>query len=67
MSQWLRWDPAVAPAPPAGFIGDAAVLHSVIGSPFGTNFFRVQGPGAGGPSGNDNSTDQFNLQGQIIQ
>ncbi|TME90977.1 MAG: hypothetical protein E6I52_27040 [Chloroflexi bacterium] len=67
MSQWLRWDPAVAPAPPAGFIGDAAVLHSVIGSPFGTNFFRVQGPGAGGPSGNDNSTDQFNVQGQIIQ
>jgi hypothetical protein len=34
-----------APAPPAGFIGDAVTAVPVTGSPLGTNFFRVQGPG----------------------
>src|SRR5438874_2108778 len=44
ISNWLQWD-AAAPAPPAGFIGDPAVLHTITGSPCGTNFFRVEGPG----------------------
>src|SRR2546427_821486 len=44
ISNWLQWD-ATAPAPPAGFIGDPAVLHTITGSPCGTNFFRVEGPG----------------------
>ena len=49
VSTWLQWD-ATPPAPPAGFIGDPAVIHPVTGSPCGTNFFRVEGPGlpAGG-------------------
>jgi Bacterial Ig domain/Abnormal spindle-like microcephaly-assoc'd, ASPM-SPD-2-Hydin len=41
---FLQWDPAVKPAPPAGYIGDAATDHPVIGSPFGTNIFRIEGP-----------------------
>jgi hypothetical protein len=41
---WLKWDPAVAPAAPAGYIGDIGVLHPVVGSPFNTNFFRIEGP-----------------------
>lgn len=41
---FLTWDPAVAPAPPAGFIGDGATPHKVVGSPTGNNFFRVAGP-----------------------
>src|SRR5438128_2557072 len=44
VSTWLQWD-ATPPAPPAGFIGDPAVLHPITGSPCGTNFFRVEGPG----------------------
>src|SRR5881296_9628 len=44
ISTWLQWD-ATPPAPPAGFIGDPAVLHTITGSPCGTNFFRVEGPG----------------------
>ena len=44
VSTWLQWD-ATPPAPPAGFIGDPAVLHTITGSPCGTNFFRVEGPG----------------------
>ena len=29
--------------PPAGFIGDFATLTPIVGSPLGTNFFRVEG------------------------
>ena len=41
---FLKWDPAVLPAAPAGYIGDVGILHPVVGSPFNTNFFRVEGP-----------------------
>src|SRR5262245_6510964 len=42
--RFLVWDAAL-PAPPAGFVGFPAVDHTVTGSPCGTNFFRVAGPG----------------------
>jgi hypothetical protein len=42
---FLQWDPAVAPAAPVGYIGDPALDHQVVGSPFTTNFVRVEGPG----------------------
>jgi len=48
--------------PPAGFIGDANFDHQVTGSPFNTNFFKIEGPGfplAGV------STDLFVVTGQI--
>jgi hypothetical protein len=45
LGPFLRWDPAVAPAAPVGNLGDPALEHPVVGSPFGTNFVRVQGPG----------------------
>lgn len=59
---FLTWDPAQAPAPPAGFIGNPAVEHTVVGSPFGTNFFRITGPGlgAGGVQ-----TNRFTVQGKL--
>ncbi|TAK59662.1 cadherin-like domain-containing protein [Methylobacter sp.] len=38
----LQWNPEVLPSPPAGYIGDPAVPHTVIGSPCETNFFRIQ-------------------------
>jgi len=50
---FLRWDPAVAPPPPAGYIGDHNVLHPVVGSVFfdslgrPQNYFRIEGPGIG--------------------
>lgn len=37
----LVWDPAVAPAAPAGFVGDGATPHAVTGSPCGSNYFEV--------------------------
>lgn len=46
---FLTWDPAVGDTPPAGDIGDPAAPHRVVGSPFGTNVFRIVGPGVGEP------------------
>jgi hypothetical protein len=41
---FLKWDPAVAPAAPAGYLGDVTAEHPVVGSPYNTNFFRIEGP-----------------------
>jgi hypothetical protein len=45
---FLRWDPKVAPKAPAGYVGNPEVGHKVVGSPRGTNFFKIEGPNAGG-------------------
>ncbi len=50
---FLKWDPAVAPAAPAGHLGDPTVDHQVTGSPYGTNIFRIEGP-AGSFTGSPN-------------
>jgi hypothetical protein len=42
---FLKWD-ATAPAAPAGYLGDPTVEHSVTGSPYNTNVFRIEGPWA---------------------
>src|SRR5262249_27622306 len=61
-----RWNPAVAPAAPAGFIGDPAIDHVIIGSPFGNNFFQISGPNVGGAGVNQVRTDVFSLTGKIF-
>jgi hypothetical protein len=43
------------------FIGDPNVLQTVTGSPFGTNFLRIQGPG-----GIDVSENQFTVAGKLF-
>ncbi len=67
ISRFLKWDPAVAPAAPAGYLGSGAVLHTITGSPFNTNFFRVEGPSVGGNGINMVETDQFILAGKLFQ
>src|SRR5438034_757745 len=63
---FLTWDPASAPLPPAGFIGDPAIPHTIIGSPFNTNIFRIQGPNVGGPGVNVVETNEFvNVIGKV--
>jgi hypothetical protein len=67
MTSFLEWDPTVAPAAPAGYVGNVAVLHKVIGSPFGTNFVRLEeldGPG-GLPVATVGETDTFHVQGKL--
>src|SRR5437867_675475 len=62
---FLRWD-ATPPAPPAGFLGDPAILHPITGSPFGNNFFRIDGPNVGGPGVNTIQTNLFSVIGKIF-
>lgn len=59
---FLRWDPDVAPAAPEGYVGNPLVEHQVIGSPRGTNYFRVEGPGVGSAE-----TDMFAVQGRLAR
>jgi hypothetical protein len=59
-STYLRWNPAIAPAAPAGYIGNPNTLHAVVGSPFNTNFFRIVGPGL------NTQTTLFAVQGKIM-
>ncbi|MEA2149830.1 MAG: hypothetical protein QOD69_1660 [Solirubrobacteraceae bacterium] len=61
VSQWLRWDPTVAPAAPAGYLGDGATDHAITGSPLGTNYFEMTGPGIG-----TMHTDVFTVTGKAF-
>ncbi len=74
---YLFWDTGLpltdanAPAGPPFYIGDGLTEHKVLGSPFGTNFFRIEGPpGAnlGGPPGQENivQSDTFVIQGRVF-
>jgi hypothetical protein len=38
---FLKWTGTDAPP---GYLGDPSVEHTVTGSPYGTNFFRIEGP-----------------------
>jgi hypothetical protein len=60
---FLRWDNGA----PEGYVGDPAVTHTVTGSPTGDNFFRVEGPGIGGPGVDSIQTNQFTVQGRIAK
>jgi hypothetical protein len=66
LSRFLKWDPAIAPAAPAGYIGDPNVLHAITGSPLSTNIFKVTGPNVGGPGINLIQTNLFTLAGKTF-
>lgn len=77
---WLTWD-ATLPAPPAGFIGDGPnTLHTVTGSPCGTNFVRItakaldgvtplvldSSKGASNPLRFEARSNLFTVQGRLV-
>ncbi len=62
---FLKWDSSL-PAAPFGFIGNPTVAHKVTGSPFGDNFFSIEGPNAGGLGIDVKATDLFKVQGKIF-
>jgi hypothetical protein len=66
-SVFLRWDPTVAPVAPPGYIGDPTTPHSIVGSPLGTNVFRVEGPNVGGQNVNVVETNLFLIEGKIYE
>jgi hypothetical protein len=57
---FLQWDTGA----PAGFVGNPATPHTVVGSPFGTNVFRIDGPNAGGTGVSFKETNLFRVQGK---
>jgi hypothetical protein len=63
---FLRWDPAVLPAAPAGYVGNPGVDHKVIGSPYNTNFVRIErlNPTTGAVIAQMGFTDLFSVQGR---
>ncbi len=69
VTSFLRWDPSVAPDAPDGYIGNATVEHAVIGSPFLTNFVRLERLDPQ-PAGEPvavliGESDQFVVQGKL--
>jgi hypothetical protein len=63
---FLKWDPAVAPAAPAGYTGNPGVDHKVVGSPYDTNFVRIEqlDPLTNAVIGQVGFTDLFSVQGR---
>ncbi|BCJ42558.1 hypothetical protein GCM10010168_07000 [Actinoplanes ianthinogenes] len=63
---FLKWDPSVGPAAPAGYTGDPGVEHKVVGSPYGTNFVRIEelDPRTGATLSQVGFTDTFSVQGR---
>lgn len=60
---------AVNPPPPPGFIGDINIEQTVTGSPFNTNYFRIDGPQGSNldGAGNDFIVSQlFSVSGKIF-
>lgn len=69
MGPFLIWDPNVAPAAPAGFIGDPAIAHKLINpaSPATPIVVTLTGPDIGGPGVNAiTPIDQFTLAGKKV-
>lgn len=64
---FLVWDPAVAPAAPAGYVGNPQVEHPVVGGHCGINYFRIEGPEAADLGGGSNivQNNLFSVQGKI--
>lgn len=56
---FLKWDPAVAPLAPAGYVGDPGVAHQVVGGKNGYNAFSVTGGGL------NLSTTDLTISGKI--
>jgi hypothetical protein len=63
--EFLRWDPAVAPAAPDGYVGDPAVPHEVVGSPSGDNVFRIERVNGDGTATTVAETAEFAVQGKL--
>jgi len=48
VTPFLKWNPAIAPAAPPGYLGDGFTPHAVVGSPCGADFVRVTAVGLDG-------------------
>lgn len=65
---FLYWDTlgTGADEPPAGYVGDPAVPHTVEGSPTGNNFFRIEElDGNGNVVRRVGQTNEFSIMGKL--
>lgn len=62
---FLMWDSdlPILDAQGREYIGNPSIDHTITGSPFGTNVFRIQGPSVGGPGVDSIETDLFAVLG----
>jgi PKD repeat protein len=69
LGPFLMWDSDLPILDASGreYIGNPAVDHTITGSPFGTNFFRIEGPSVGGPGVNSIETNLFAVLGLKTQ
>jgi hypothetical protein len=64
----LRWDPAAVPAAPAGYLGDAKTLHTIVGAPYSpdgitpANYFSIARADDGIVL---DQTNQFTVMGKL--
>jgi hypothetical protein len=63
---FLKWDPAIAPQAPLGYLGNPNVNHAITGSKCNTNFFRIEGPNINGAGVNFIQTNLFSVSGKIF-
>lgn len=57
----------LAPPPPAGRLGDNITPSTITGSPFGTNFFRIDGPAnAFGPGVSSVTQNLWTVSGKLF-
>jgi hypothetical protein len=64
VAPFLKWDTGA----PAGYLGDPATDHAVTGSPYNTNFVRVQEVTPSGdpvPNGLDANSNLFSVSGKL--
>ncbi len=72
---FLTWDtftagdptPGGVGEPPAGYVGDPGIDHKVKGSPYDTNFVKVERRAADGSWAQIGFTDLFSLQGRLAR
>ena len=62
---FLTWDADLPIFDALGreYIGNPGIEHTITGSPFGTNLFRIQGPSVGGAGVNSIETNLFAVMG----
>jgi hypothetical protein len=66
INPFLEWDTGpITDTNGDKYLGDPNTDHAVVGSPYGTNFFEIDGPGVGGPGINSVSTNLFSIVGKI--
>jgi hypothetical protein len=66
INPFLKWDTGLISTENGNkYVGDPNIEHKVTGSALDTNFFRIEGPGIGGPGVDMIETDLFSVMGKV--